>query len=549
MKNKFTILGFILVFLSAAVLSEFLVNSQNILYKNDFWIPYRVSTFGMRGQAIESILDRRMIANEKLNEHHLRVFSKQDYSPARIDYKFRLFESSWVDVIYNVDEESYEAVRISSEKWRPSYQYKSLHTGKYLWKKPIALTPETGRTLEGSLRSENGKLAYFLNGQKINLESQLRPGKVGFDLSSPAQVWSPLIFDTDGKVTDAPFKISDRWYHYFIPHLVLLLVIGFFFRKRFFEYSLFMVLFFTMISLYDHYYYSRKKFRFSLHDFSFINRDFVRVDVEKFRYNFMQKWYRALGGYQPQAAELQEKNLWPLPPFTLRHCREEKCTTFFEPEYPQFSPRKKNSLRIVVFGGSLSAGQGLRTMDESYPDLMYFDLKKQFPDKDIELVNASKNAREIDLNIQSIDRDIKSFKPDILILDALLDMSNPQGYEPFIKFITDHVPVVIMLRLPLSYEHHYRTDLVKFRNKIARGLERTPGIFYARNDHLYLMWIEKYGIKFIDTNPELLQDEVLFSGDLFWDSMHLTVYGHQLWTSFLDQKLISIIKENNQILK
>lgn len=551
MNKKIFFSGIFLIIASSWLVTDFLISSHNILYKNEHWIPFRMSYFGLRGQALDSILDRRMISDGKLREHRLRVFSKKEMHPRKISFQFRLQEHSFVDVIFNADDKSYEGIRISNEKWRPSFQFKTLHSGEYLWKKPVNYTPSGNHSIEAILRSINGKLQLSLDRDKLILDGQLLPGRIGFDLSGQAQIWDPEIETNDGEVINAPFVAKENSLLFFIVHLLFLTMVIVFLvlilrnsRERvFLRATGFLFGICLLINLFDKYYYSKKVFRFNGIDYTFENRDEMAFDFEKVRFKILRKWFISLGGEHPSKEELRRKNLWPLPPFNVRHCLKDTCTTYFPPSQPGFKPKTKNDLRFMVWGGSMSAGQGLMSMEESYPDLIFHDLRKAFPEKNVELINSSKRAREYELNFNSLEKDIKGFRPDVLLVDFLMPLTNPESMEPLIKLMAGNVKLVIFLRLPISYERYQNVDLNVLRSKLTEGLQPRPQLFYSRNDPLFIKWRDQYGLKFVDANSELLSEDVIQSGDLFWDPMHLTAWGHEVWAEILSKKIIPLVNK------
>lgn len=550
--KKKIILGMLFLLAGTYLATILLINSQNILYKNDFWFPYRANFFAMRGQGIESLLERSMIAGEKLRTHHQRVFSKRIVEPKSIRFKMRYQINNFVDIIFNGDNETFESVRVSSEHWRPSMYYKTKHTGEYLAKILLNFKAEPYQTLDVELKDEDGNLFLLINDDKFPVAGHFSKGKVGFDLSENSEIWEPKIITKDGEVIDAAFALSESKIGYYFKNLLifgLIIFVLIFLTKekslRFFQTTLFFFLFSTLAFAFDNYYYSFKIFRFMAKEFTFrqIRRDYM-IDPEDIRYRFFKKWYEALGGSTPTVAELKSKNLWPNRFFRSRYCDSERnCKTFYDKLLPDFGDKSKDTVRILIWGGSLSAGSGLTTLDESYPEVIQKNLNVHYKGKKkIEILNSSRGDMVYEIHFPMILDDIKKFRPDFIYLDTIPPENNPQMLEPMYRQIITEVPNVIFQRLPIRYDQYTNVSLERIRGLVGRGLiPEEGGFFFFRNDFIIKKWVDEMGLIFVDPNGDLLADKVLFHSHLFWDATHLTPYGHQVWGEYLSKHLIRLL--------
>jgi lysophospholipase L1-like esterase len=324
--------------------------------------------------------------------------------------------------------------------------------------------------------------------------------------------------------------------------VLLVLVLSLIFRS-FYRPALFLFLFFVISYSFDYFYYSRLLFRFSPIDFTFLQPyQVMKYDPETIRFNFFKKWYNTLGGKTPLENEALKEKLWTLGPFRTRHCLDNKCTTYAGNKYPFIQPRSENSLRFLLWGGSLSAGTTLNNLEQSYPDVIYRRLQAMFPDKKVELMNTSRG--EIDFrNFQDIEMDNKHFYPDYFLIDAFV-INNHHEFEETIKKLSTYKSQKVLLKPPINPEMYDQKDLDHVREKIAGGLSDNPEYYYQlRLDPFIKRWQQQYDLAYIDGNLKLLSPEVLENGQLFWDMVHLTAYGHEAWGEYLALELAEMIKK------
>lgn len=556
-KKKF-ILAVLLLLGGVYIATELLVNSQNILYRNAFWYPYRATFFGMRGQGIESLLERSMIAGQKLRTNHQRVFSRKEIFPETIAFKMRYLPNSFVDIIFNGNNETYEAIRISSETWRGPHYFKTKHTGEYVQREDLRFYAPEYKTINVVLKNEYGDLYLYLNDEKHLVKGQFEKGKIGFDLSELSEIWDPVITTVDGRMIKAGFTVEENIPRYFFINLIIfscvIVSIVFISKNRRPERFLRLTFFFFLISgflfIFDFYYYSQKLFRFSAYDFSFrVPHESYTIDPETVRHKFFRSWFRFIGGKTPDARQIKSEKLWPMKFFRARFCDDQQnCKTYYGEETPKLPPKSENSLRILIWGGSLSAGSCLVSLTESYPEVIQSNLIAHLgKTRKIELLNSSRGDTRFDYHFPHIMNDIEIFKPDIIYLDSIPPMENPGILGPMYKEIAQKVPIVIFQRLPIRYEQYTDIPLKKVQSMLTGNLHpEHAGYFFFRNDFLVQQWVKEFGLIFVDPNTRLLSDEIMNSGQLFWDSTHLTPHGHKIWGDFLTQHLLQLLEKKKQ---
>lgn len=543
-KNIF--LAIVLSLATSFVATKFLLNSQNVFFKNEYWLPYKVNFYGMHGDGIESLVDRSKIGGGKLRGYHNRVFSRQELIPESIDFKFVLRKIAYIDILFNANEDSFEGIRIPTNPDRDSIQYKSDYSGKFLWKKNHPIKAGEFGIYQVSLFMKDGSLILRINNRIYELDGSLKKGKIGFDPTEQAFIWDVNIRTADGKVIEAPFKAQENFWEYFLKNLGIILplivILTLVFRSIVSS-SIFLLLLVSITFAFDFFYYSRLLFRFHPLEFTFLQPyEDKELDPETFRFNAFKKWYKLLGGTIPSEDPGLKKKLWSLGVSRTRFCRDNQCKSYAANSYPHIYPRSENSLRVLIWGGSLSAGTTLTNLEQSYPDIMYKKLQQLFPDRKVELMNTSRG--EVDFrNFAMIEEDNKHFYPDVFLIDAFV-IKNHHEFEGTIKKLEAFSADKILLKPPINVELYDQRKLEYVREKIGRGLQDNPEYFYfLQLDPFIKRWQRQYDLDYIDGNLKLLSPEVVEGGHLFWDMVHLTAYGHQIWGEYLAEELARMIKE------
>ncbi len=75
--------------------------------------------------------------------------------------------------------------------------------------------------------------------------------------------------------------------------------------------------------------------------------------------------------------------------------------------------RAGGALRIVAFGSSSTTGFG--SFGSAFPDVMKQELAKLHPSVKIQLINSGRIMEDLGDNVARIDRDVLSYKPDLLV--------------------------------------------------------------------------------------------------------------------------------------
>lgn len=529
-----SLFAFLLMVATALVMTLHLESSQNTLLKNAFWTPYRASFYGMLSGGIESLLSRQPVAGGKLRTHHQRVFSKEALAPKTISFKFRLnHDETFVEVLFNVDESGYEAIRISKQAWNPLFHYRAAHSGEILWRKNYKLNVPNILPLEAELKQLNNKLFFFVFGNYIEIDSKLRPGKIGFDLSYDTSIWNPEILLENGKVIEAPFSAPENTSRIFIFNFLICVpvILFFYFLKIPFLFSMFIAAGY----IFDEFYYAKQTFIFDTVENTFHTENYQQsFDYENLRFRFFRKWYRLASGNQSEPEWEVIGKTTILKQMKLRFCRKGICEYRASEELP---PKTDGVFRLMIWGGSMSVGSGLRRPEDCYAELLHQNLNRN--GYRIETLNASRMLNTFDQLQGHLFRDIEKFKPDLLLVDAFIWDNSVEDFRKTFPHLSQLVPKIILMRIPFNYDRNAFITRQEHMNLLKKGLqEKFDGTSaFLKYDPLILKWTRQYKIDFIDPNLRILSDDVYYGGHLFWDAIHITEYGHKHWADFVTEKI------------
>lgn len=529
-KRRNLILSFVLVLASTFVITLTLINSQNNLYKNKFWTPFRASFFGLLSGGIESLLSRQPVAGNKLRTHHQRVFSKESLDPKMIEFKFRLnHEGTFVEVLFNADEAGYEALRISHEKHNPLFHYRALHSGKIEWRKNLIVKSPLVLPLSAKLEEKENKLFFTVYGETYQVDSSLREGKIGFDLSADATIWDPVVTKEDGSTISAPFKSEENFWKIYFFNLGFVFLVFLIIRR-----PVTITLLILTFHLFDNFFYSKQTFTFNRAEKTFNSFPY---NYEHFRFQYFHKWYRLASGNTDESVwnELEKINV--VINLKLRYCHDDVCTSELIEDIP---PKQQDSFRIMVWGGSMTVGSGLLKQEDSYPEILHKKLQNLYKGKvKIETLNASRMLKTFDQYHGYLFRDVETFKPDLLIIDAFIWDDSIQNYEKTLPHLKHLVPKLLMTRIPFNYDRNTFLTRNEHLGLLKKGLQPVPSpkSAFLKYDPKLLEWKRKYAMEFMDPNLSLLTDQVYFGGQLFWDAIHITQYGHEQWANYIFENI------------
>ena len=120
-------------------------------------------------------------------------------------------------------------------------------------------------------------------------------------------------------------------------------------------------------------------------------------------------------------------------------CKAPTDIAHLDEQLPHLAARvaQKESVTIIAFGSSSTAGAGASSPDATYPARLEVELKAAFPGVPIRVINRGVGGEDVAEMLARFDRDITSAKPDLVLwqigTNALLRDNGVDPEQPLIE--------------------------------------------------------------------------------------------------------------------
>ncbi|OGV72719.1 MAG: hypothetical protein A3K19_02775 [Lentisphaerae bacterium RIFOXYB12_FULL_65_16] len=186
------------------------------------------------------------------------------------------------------------------------------------------------------------------------------------------------------------------------------------------------------------------------------------------------------------------------------------------------TPEKRNHVRILFYGQSVTAGPWSYAVAE--------DLRKAYPNADIEVENRAIGGYEAGALINTAEADLYPFYPDLMIFHVYGGMDGK--LEQIMERTRQRTAAEILIRTP-----HFRwpPDLAR---DVSQDDPKAQGVYQADEKQSVLIRdvAKKYGLELCEVREQLrkyLKDHNQFPKDTLGDSVHPNKFGN-----FLLEKLV-----------
>ncbi len=534
MSLKKIILSVALLLTGTFFINESLIYSQNNFFLNRYWYPYKIGFFNSYVGAIESFTSRTLLASNRfLTNYNLGsqyIFSQETTNPKEIRYDFRLKKGGYIDLIFNFDESTYEAIRVSRFINYPSSYYKGKISGEFINRTELELDKIDGSTHRATLKNVQGKVVFYLDDKEIyKTNSSFGKSKIGFFSSlSFLEIFNVALTNEFGKVTNMSFSNEQDHKFFFLKNLTIVtagvlavyILVFLFYRKNFFSYFLraSAFVFFTAIFwfCYDFFYYSKIPQRWDFDSASFVSPIGHQFDFERYRSYFFNQWYSRLGGIELNNYNIEARGLHYHYTHYRRMCSVKQKCIFVDYE-GMSSVKPPNTKRLIYIGGSFSDNSGVTSIDQAFFDKFSLEIIKNYKHKNInlELYNFSFSGGYLSQLIPKVVKIVDKLGVDYVVvglfanddeggLVQLLDALNPKG------IITTYI-----------YPTANPEKSYVFLNPKTQQVMITP-----MDNFLIRLSTDKalriYRADLLSTYPEFYG-----KGNLWWDQTHMTAFGQE----------------------
>lgn len=521
-KLKFILICFLISVMGSVVWSEFYLSQRNILAFKKNWhldtikylnpnivsAPILTSPHLLQGYRLKSNFDLGIV----------RILSNETLKPVSGKIWFRIEDDGFVDLIFNSTDTGFSTLRLSRSTYYPSGIYHSDSSGKYRKFYPLKPDLQEGHHL---LSFEEG--SFQISGENyVHPELRFSDGKTGIQIS-PANAEVFFYKINDQLLHSIPD--GSRWGLY-SKHLMILFILslGLSFIPR-------MGLFKSSTAL------------LGLGSIILLADLLIGIDVPKNPEELKSKFEKLDSWWTPEGQTLKDK-LKALEAgdagYVIFHCRKDGCG-----KNNLGSPLpEKTGHRVMIFGGSQSKYGLISEYEESMH--FRFDRIVRQATPDIETINLSTPGL-INDRIRVYGSKLDFVKPDTIIIESMILDEERETIKKFLSEVLKRGIRIILLRTP--------QNLLKFEElagklaiaEIRKGLESNiPDLprnmqWLGLNNLGFIREIKnEFNLIFLDPNEVFLTEQLNNSGQLFWDSTHMTIYGQKIFGEWLGKEYLKL---------
>jgi hypothetical protein len=223
----------------------------------------------------------------------------------------------------------------------------------------------------------------------------------------------------------------------------------------------------------------------------------------------------------------------------------------FIAEPPIHIEKDSNTLRIALFGGSTAFGSGQSeaySIVKKYPDGVYSYassiagqlkslLEKSFPQKKIEVINATGVQRMVNQSVIYYMETISQFKPDIVIsLDGMNDLTDFLGISPYTKCALQFDTYINLYQATKALQHKSISNTINLFNVIRlKNIKETVKkesnknlkYYYGyQHSHVLNKDYQKYK-RLFSRNSFLFENQVLYFNAVCKTNQSIFIFGLQ----------------------
>lgn len=542
----------LLILLTSILWTASLLESQNTLIYSQWISSKRMLSEYVMG-ARETTVTRATLAGHKLRlgsyYGYQQIISKSSFEPSRTIIDFDLPANSFLDFIFNGQNENFTALRLSADPRYPSQLYKSNSDGKHIATKP--LEKKTISPGNHSLECEmvNGQLSIKIDNILIfqTEEFKMTNGFIGFQSGfHGADIKHVQVYSKNGKWEDAFYNTKNLTRYFFFSIALLLacfiiiaaICLSLKIQELKAKLNLFartLFIFSLLWFCFDFFYYQRIPTSWKTPDTpEAIKPVFKNFNFEGLRFHFFEK-LKTLAGEKLTHNEAERENSYPPYDFrTLAHClaAENSCKKANYQSFDLTTPRHPGTYRILFLGSSFSSGRGARSFDKTlYVRTDHF-LREHLKPYLLDTLNYAVSGDPSDAAREYLNA-LYKFKPDLVIV--IFTTAYSEKFRQFIQRIMKNGSKVLIAIGPDN------SDMPKEKR-------------YKGNDNWLPKWPPEMQSKAINDQVHLVDFthitnslEVMQSGVIWLDEYHMTGYGQALISQLLSAEALKILKNQKPL--
>ncbi|MBF0386093.1 MAG: hypothetical protein HQL27_09545 [Candidatus Omnitrophica bacterium] len=485
----------ILILLLSGISSALIVSRTNSLKNNGNWVSSKSFLEKKVSTTIAFMRTRPALARGRLNlgswNGYNEIYYHKPLWPKEISFRFLPKEDSYIVVLFNKEGSSFEGILLGSYYLYKNVYFKADASGGFTEKKilsPFHLEPNKWRRV--NIVSRGGNLIVYVNGNELyRINADFRHGYVGFRGGQHnVYIDDVSVKERSGNGFKEDFGRSVFFRGAFIFIATVVSVINIVFLWIFFN--------------------SQRQASFAI-VFILILLVIVLAIYHIYDYFYAAQRYPKMEGKLKQIEEAWVLN------------EEKRIKDLLKTEEVLNKPL--GQYRILFLGSSQTWGAGALKDEDVFPARIERELNTPDDKLKYRCINAGISGLVAKSIYELYEKDFIKIMPDLAIIN-LSNNDNPYVDNEFVYYLEKfcllnrekRIKTIFILE-PNSLEHRFYLPLHDPMKAVA----------------------EKYGIPVLDLNKFLADNHE--EGFQWWDSVHMSSFGHKLSAKYLTQEIRSFI--------
>jgi hypothetical protein len=517
--------------LSAYVLTECLLYSQNTIWNNDQWlVGKRLPQVRVVG-GIEFEVSRSSLSGNTLNLHDWHgfqeVFTKEDKVPFSVSFDAFLQPAAYLDIIFNRTSRGGLGIRLFRSSEKDSFVFEFDAHGKFAKKSEFVLPPLVPGWNRISVEGPNGqqsKITLKINRQLVyDFAGAFKAGAVGFRGSRLEAAIDnvSILYQDHSQLTEAFSNEQPAGKIYFFNFILISIFYSILAMARpvmplpgsaWVRVAITGLVIFSAWYIFDRYYWSRQQFiNFSLNK----EKSLTAVErVEKFRQDLFRNWYESATSISlAKDFDFRERDKSTYITEGPIYCVSVRENCLLGSKV-NVAPKRDGQLRLLLMGGSFAVGAGANRLEDSFFVRAHRQVQAQLaPRVELQSLNIAKADKYPPLGKQALD-EVFAFQPDLILVEVPMTREVAREVAlSWVKALEEAGEKVLRLET--------RDSPMKNRTRKMNGSAKRA----------------------VDLSSHLQHAEDAGLGFIFWDSIHLTSYGSSLAAEWLVPKILDGLKK------
>lgn len=559
-KLKSSLLIVLFILLATAVWTQNYLESQNFLLKNPNWYSYRSTFVDSYATTYQISMSRLALSSHELNLRTAKVadmiLSRHQIVLRDLKFDFRIFNNSYLDILYNFDKGVSSFFRLSRTDLQESGIYKIDKDGLYTKFQKINFQSDSEGAQTAYLKQTDKGISLFVNGKLIgeSIGEKFEKKEFGFESGLVGtMITNVKAFDSNGLEVGTSLDNNSFWSRYFFKNLliaglvaIIILGVSFSFKKNGLKLlqGIFQFIFLlgALWFVFDFYYYSKKEVQWDqvTNNTKFFSSENDDVDFEIIRWHFFSSWARFLGDTPLKQSDYEERFGVFFKNYPLDYCSNDVCSSYQDKEKNINLETNKKTIRLAMIGSSDTTSSGIRPSEKNAFNEMhkaFYDAHKN--EYNVESFNFSgPSLKFINDKDELLEKVLKNKIDKVTVHLKIRESSGKkefQAFGDFIKKCHEAGVKVIFIREPINPDKIVYLTSKQLKN--AKDVRRAQNDLSHSKLDSFFEEQKQYGLTIVNPDELFFDKENIKKGKIWWDAFHFTSYGHKLFGEWIAKEI------------